>query len=106
MTKKLERHAEQLGALGHPVRLQVLRFVVQAGEGGAAAGDIQAHVDHDEIGPLAAAQGFHAPLDAVDLAHLRAARDGDFGCGGDLSRKCADDQQAHGVYFRLRNGRP
>lgn len=45
MTKKLERHAEQLGALGHPVRLQVLRFVVQAGEGGAAAGDIQAHVD-------------------------------------------------------------
>jgi DNA-binding transcriptional ArsR family regulator len=42
---KLERHAEQLSALGHPVRLKVLRFVVQAGGEGAAAGDIQAHVD-------------------------------------------------------------
>ena len=45
MTSKLEHHAEQLGALGHPVRLHILRFVVQAGAEGAAAGDIQAHVD-------------------------------------------------------------
>ena len=42
---KLERHAEQLSALGHPVRLQILRFVVQAGVDGAAAGAIQSHVD-------------------------------------------------------------
>jgi ArsR family transcriptional regulator len=42
---KLERHAEQLSALGHPVRLSILRFVVQSGEGGAAAGEIQSHVD-------------------------------------------------------------
>jgi ArsR family transcriptional regulator len=42
---KLERHAEQLAALGHPVRLKALRFIVQAGQAGAAAGDIQAHVD-------------------------------------------------------------
>jgi ArsR family transcriptional regulator, arsenate/arsenite/antimonite-responsive transcriptional repressor len=41
----LERRAEQLSALGHPVRLKVLRFVVQAGPDGAAAGDIQSHVD-------------------------------------------------------------
>jgi ArsR family transcriptional regulator, arsenate/arsenite/antimonite-responsive transcriptional repressor len=41
----LERHAEQLSALGHPVRLQILRFVVQGGSGGTAAGDIQAHVE-------------------------------------------------------------
>ena len=41
---KLEKHAEQLSALGHPVRLQILRFVVQAGSEGAAAGDIQGHV--------------------------------------------------------------
>jgi DNA-binding transcriptional ArsR family regulator len=40
----LDRHAEQLSALGHPVRLQILRFVVQGGNGGTAAGDIQAHV--------------------------------------------------------------
>ncbi len=41
----LEFHAEQLAALGHPVRLKVLRFVVQGGPDGTAAGDIQAHVD-------------------------------------------------------------
>ena len=45
MSLKLERHAEQLSALGHPVRLKILRFVVQAGTQGAAAGEIQAHVD-------------------------------------------------------------
>jgi ArsR family transcriptional regulator, arsenate/arsenite/antimonite-responsive transcriptional repressor len=42
---KLERHAEQLSALGHPLRLSILRFVVQSGEGGASAGEIQSHVD-------------------------------------------------------------
>ncbi|HKO46139.1 MAG TPA: metalloregulator ArsR/SmtB family transcription factor [Polyangiaceae bacterium] len=41
---KLDRHAEQLSALGHPVRLSILRFVVQAGDGGAAAGEIQAQL--------------------------------------------------------------
>ena len=45
MTTRLERHAEQLAALGHPVRLKVLRYVVQAGDEGAAAGEVQAHVD-------------------------------------------------------------
>ncbi|HWA77262.1 MAG TPA: metalloregulator ArsR/SmtB family transcription factor [Polyangiaceae bacterium] len=45
MPGKLDRHAEQLSALGHPTRLSILRFVVQAGEGGAPAGEIQAHVD-------------------------------------------------------------
>ena len=42
---KLERHAHQLSALGHPARLGILRHVVQAGQDGAAAGDIQAHLD-------------------------------------------------------------
>ncbi len=45
MPSKLERHAEQLSALGHPIRLKILRFVVQAGSDGAAAGEIQSHVD-------------------------------------------------------------
>jgi len=45
MVSKLERHALQLSALGHPVRLKVLRYIVAAGAEGAAAGDIQAHVD-------------------------------------------------------------
>jgi ArsR family transcriptional regulator, arsenate/arsenite/antimonite-responsive transcriptional repressor len=42
---RLEHHALQLGALGHPVRLSIVRFVVQAGADGASAGEIQAHVD-------------------------------------------------------------
>lgn len=45
MSSKLERHAEQLSALGHPLRLQILRFVVQGDPNGTSAGDIQAHVD-------------------------------------------------------------
>ena len=45
MTSKLERHAEELGALGHPVRLTIVRLVVQAGDRGVPAGDIQARVD-------------------------------------------------------------
>ena len=44
MASPLERHAEQLSALGHPVRLQILRFVVQGGDSGTAAGEIQSHV--------------------------------------------------------------
>ncbi|MEY2929506.1 MAG: ArsR family transcriptional regulator [Pseudomonadota bacterium] len=45
MPSKLEHHAEQLSALGHPVRLAILRFVVQGGEGGSAAGEIQTHLE-------------------------------------------------------------
>jgi DNA-binding transcriptional ArsR family regulator len=45
MTTKLERHAAELAALAHPVRLRALRFVVQAGADGANAGAIQAHVE-------------------------------------------------------------
>lgn len=45
MTSKLDRAAAQLSALGHPIRLKILRFVVQGGATGISAGDIQAHVD-------------------------------------------------------------
>jgi ArsR family transcriptional regulator, arsenate/arsenite/antimonite-responsive transcriptional repressor len=45
VASKLDQHALQLSALGHPVRLAILRFVVQAGAEGAAAGEIQAKVD-------------------------------------------------------------
>lgn len=45
VASKFDRCVEQLGALGHPVRLRILRFVVQAGDQGAAAGEVQAHVD-------------------------------------------------------------
>lgn len=45
MASKLEQRAEQLSALGHPIRLTILRFVVQGGPEGSSAGDIQQHVD-------------------------------------------------------------
>jgi DNA-binding transcriptional ArsR family regulator len=45
VSAKLDHHAEQLSALGHPARLQILRFVVQGDPAGTAAGDIQSHVD-------------------------------------------------------------
>jgi ArsR family transcriptional regulator len=45
MASKLERHAAQLSALGHPVRLAILRYVVQGGGEGTSAGEIQSHVD-------------------------------------------------------------
>jgi DNA-binding transcriptional ArsR family regulator len=42
---KLDLHAEQLSALGHPARLAIVRFIVQGGPDGTAAGEIQTHVD-------------------------------------------------------------
>lgn len=45
MASKLERHAEQLAALGSPVRLAILRRVVQAGDGGSAVGELQSKLD-------------------------------------------------------------
>ena len=45
MPTKLDLHAEQLSALGHPARLAIVRFIVQGDPQGTAAGEIQAHVD-------------------------------------------------------------
>jgi ArsR family transcriptional regulator, arsenate/arsenite/antimonite-responsive transcriptional repressor len=45
MVAKLDRHAEQLGALGHPARLSILRFVVQGGPEGTPAGEIQSRLE-------------------------------------------------------------
>ena len=45
MTTKLDRHAEELSALGHPARLAILRYVVQGKPEGTPAGDIQDHLD-------------------------------------------------------------
>lgn len=45
MMSKLERHAEQLGALGHPARLGILRHVVQGGPEGTTSSELQAKLD-------------------------------------------------------------
>ena len=72
MDAKLERTAAQLSALGHPVRLQILRFVVQAGTEGAAAGDIQGHVD------LPASTLSHHLKRLVDAGLLSTRNEGTF----------------------------
>jgi DNA-binding transcriptional ArsR family regulator len=72
MASKLERHAGQLAALGHPVRLRILRFVVKAGDGGSAAGDIQAHVD------LPASTLSHHLKRLVDAGLLSTRNEGTF----------------------------
>jgi ArsR family transcriptional regulator, arsenate/arsenite/antimonite-responsive transcriptional repressor len=45
MTSKLERHAEQLAALGSPVRLAILRLIVQGDAEGTPVGDLQTKLD-------------------------------------------------------------
>jgi ArsR family transcriptional regulator, arsenate/arsenite/antimonite-responsive transcriptional repressor len=72
MASVLERHAAQLSALGHPVRLTILRFVVQAGRDGAAAGDIQGHVD------LPASTLSHHLKRLVDAGLLSTRNEGTF----------------------------
>jgi DNA-binding transcriptional ArsR family regulator len=44
-TSKLEKHAEQLHALGHAARLSILRHVVQAGTEGVTTSDLQSKLD-------------------------------------------------------------
>jgi len=45
VSSRLDLHAEQLSALGHPARLAILRFIVQGSAQGTSAGEIQSHVD-------------------------------------------------------------
>ena len=72
MSAKLDHHAAQLSALGHPIRLKVLRFVVQGGDGGTSAGDIQAHVD------LPASTLSHHLKRLLDAALLTTRSEGTF----------------------------
>jgi ArsR family transcriptional regulator len=72
VASKLERHAEELGALGHPVRLTILRIVVQAGDGGAAPGEIQERVD------MPASTLSHHLTRLVDAGLLKSRSQGTF----------------------------
>jgi DNA-binding transcriptional ArsR family regulator len=45
VSAKLDQHAEQFGALGHPARLSILRYIVQAGSEGAATTEVQEKLD-------------------------------------------------------------
>lgn len=68
----MERAAAQLSALGHPVRLKILRYVVQGGPDGCSAGDIQAHVD------LPASTLSHHLRRLVDAGLLRSRSEGTY----------------------------
>jgi DNA-binding transcriptional ArsR family regulator len=72
VASKLDRHAEQLSALGHPVRLAILRFVVQGGNDGTPAGEIQSHVD------LPASTLSHHLKRLMDAGLLRSRSEGTF----------------------------
>ena len=72
MVSKLERHAEQLGALGHPARLAILRYVVQGDSAGTPAGEIQAKLDI----PASTLSHHLDRLASADL--LKARREGTF----------------------------
>ena len=72
MDPKLERHAQQLSALGHPVRLAILRYVVQGDPAGTAAGEIQARVE------LPASTLSHHLKRLVDAGLLKSRLEGTF----------------------------
>jgi ArsR family transcriptional regulator, arsenate/arsenite/antimonite-responsive transcriptional repressor len=72
MAAKLERHAEELGALGHPARLAILRYVVQGAEDGTPAGEIQAKLE------IPASTLSHHLDRLASAGLLRARREGTF----------------------------
>ena len=72
MTKVLEQNAARLAALGHPVRLAILRAVVKGPESGTPAGELQA-----KVGIPASTLSHHlATLNEADL--VKVERSGNF----------------------------
>lgn len=72
MTKVLEQNAARLAALGHPVRLAILRAVVKGPEAGTPAGELQA-----KVGIPASTLSHHlATLNEADL--VKVERSGNF----------------------------
>jgi DNA-binding transcriptional ArsR family regulator len=72
MVAKLEHHASQLAALGNPVRLAILRHVVQGDPEGTVVGDLQRKLDI----PWSTLSHHLDRLASADL--LRARPDGKF----------------------------
>lgn len=72
MASKLERTAEQLGALGHAVRLSILRYVVQGDPEGTPAGEIQSKLE------IPASTLSHHLERLASAGLLKSRRDGTF----------------------------
>ncbi len=72
MVKRLELNASRLKALGHPVRLSILRFVVQGPEGGTPAGELQ-----DRLGIPASTLSHHLAA-LAEASLVKVEREGTF----------------------------
>ena len=72
MPAKLETHADQFNALGHPARLAILRYVVQGYQEGTPAGEIQSKLD------IPASTLSHHLEKLVSAGLLRSRREGTF----------------------------
>ncbi len=72
MVKRLELNAGRLKALGHPVRLSILRFVVQGPEGGTPAGELQ-----DRLGIPASTLSHHLAA-LAEASLVKVEREGTF----------------------------
>src|ERR1035437_6242545 len=70
MTRRVEQAAEQLKALGHPVRLSILRSVVQGPEAGTPAGELQVRLD------IPASTPTHHPATLSERGRVAVAREG------------------------------
>ncbi|MCE1204247.1 MAG: metalloregulator ArsR/SmtB family transcription factor [Holophagaceae bacterium] len=70
MTGQVEQAAERLKALGHPVRLSVLRCVVQGPEAGTPAGELQVRLD------IPASTLSHHLATLADAGLVRVTREG------------------------------
>jgi ArsR family transcriptional regulator, arsenate/arsenite/antimonite-responsive transcriptional repressor len=72
VSSKVDHHAEQLGALGHPSRLAILRYVVQGDSEGTAAGEIQGKLE------IPASTLSHHLERLASAGLLKSRRDGTF----------------------------
>jgi len=70
MTGPVEQAAEQLKALGHPVRLSILRRVVQGPVAGTPAGELQSRLD------IPASTLSHHLATLADAGLVQVAREG------------------------------
>ncbi|WP_257305704.1 ArsR/SmtB family transcription factor [Geothrix campi] len=70
MTGRVEQAAERLKALGHPVRLAILRRVVQGPEAGTPAGELQSRLD------IPASTLSHHLATLADAGLVQVAREG------------------------------
>ena len=81
-----------LGAAGDDRNVEALGV-----ERGDQAGDVDHHIDEEQIGAAAGAEARHRDLDARGVGDLGAALHGELGGFGELALEGSDDEQSHGA---------